>query len=84
MGFSMGFSRQEYWSGLPIPSPGDLPDPGIKPVSPAFPASQADSLPPDMGEAQRKHIHSLKKRKQGEASAREMWQKKRRQKGHGG
>ena len=31
---SMGFSRQEYWSGLPFPSPGDLPDPGIKPVSP--------------------------------------------------
>ena len=32
---SMGFSRQEYWSGLPFPSPGDLPDSGIKPVSPA-------------------------------------------------
>ena len=31
---SMGISRQEYWSGLPFPSPGDLPDPGIKPVSP--------------------------------------------------
>ena len=31
---SMGFSQQEYWSGLPFPSPGDLPDPGIKPVSP--------------------------------------------------
>jgi len=39
---SMGFSRQEYWSGLPFPSPGDLPDPGIKP---AFPALQVDSLP---------------------------------------
>ena len=37
----MGFSRQEYWSGLPFPSPGDLPDPGIKPGSPAL---QADSL----------------------------------------
>ena len=35
---SMGFPRQEYWSGLPFPSPGDLPDPGIKPLSPAFPA----------------------------------------------
>ena len=34
----MGFSRQEYWSGLPFPSPGDLPDPGIDPESPAFPA----------------------------------------------
>ena len=39
---SMGFSRQEYHSGLPFPSPGELPDPGIKPT---FPALQADSLP---------------------------------------
>ena len=38
---SMGFSRQEYWSGLPFPSPGDLPDPGIEPGSPAF---EADAL----------------------------------------
>ena len=38
----MGFSRQEYWSGLPIPSPGDLSDPGIEPRSPTL---QADSLP---------------------------------------
>ena len=38
---SMGFSRQEYWSGLPFPSSGDLPDPGIEPRSPAF---QADAL----------------------------------------
>ena len=36
---SMGFSRQEYWSGLPFPSPGDLPDPGIKLRSLASPAS---------------------------------------------
>ena len=34
----MGFSRQEYWSGLPFSPPGDLPDPGIKPASSAFPA----------------------------------------------
>ena len=40
---SMGFSRQEYWSGLPCPSPGDLPDPGIEPRSPESPAL-ADSL----------------------------------------
>ena len=39
---SMAFSRKEYWSGLPFPSPGDLPDPEIKPGSPAL---QADSLP---------------------------------------
>ena len=38
----MGFSRQEYWSGLPFPSPGDFPHPGIEPRSPAL---QADSLP---------------------------------------
>ena len=37
----MGFSRQEYWSGLPFPSPDDLPDPGIELESPSF---QADAL----------------------------------------
>ena len=42
---SMGFPRQEYWSELPFPSPGDLPNPGIKAVSPAPPALQEDSLP---------------------------------------
>ena len=39
---SVGFSRKEYWSGLPFPFPGDLPDPGIEAVCPAW---QADSLP---------------------------------------
>ena len=39
---SMGFSRQEYWSGMPFPSPRDLPDPGIEPRSPTL---QADALP---------------------------------------
>ena len=43
---SLGFSRQEYWSGLPFPFPGDLPDPGIKPRSPAL---QADHLPTELG-----------------------------------
>ena len=38
---SMGFSKQEYWSGLPFPSPGHLPNPGIEPGSPAL---QADAL----------------------------------------
>ena len=42
---SVGFFRQEYWTGLPFPPPGDLPEPGIKPVSPAAPALQADSSP---------------------------------------
>ena len=41
----MGFSRQEYWSGLPFPSPGELPDPEIEPRSPAF---QADTLPTEL------------------------------------
>ena len=41
---SMGFSRQEYWSGLPFPSPGDLSDPGIEPTS-VSPVLQVDSLP---------------------------------------
>ena len=42
---SMGFSRQEYWSGLPFPPPGDLPDPGIKPESLCLLHWQAGSLP---------------------------------------
>ena len=41
---SMGFSRQVYWSGLPCPPPGDLPDSEIQPTPPAAPALQADSL----------------------------------------
>ena len=40
---SMGFSRQEYWSGLPSPPPGDLPDPGIESESPASTALHTDS-----------------------------------------
>ena len=42
---SMGFSRKEYWSGLPFPSAGDLPDPGLEPRSPTL---QADSLPTEL------------------------------------
>ena len=42
---SVGFSRQEYWSRLPFPSPGDLPNPGIEPRSPAL---QTDSLPSEL------------------------------------
>ena len=41
----MGFSRQEYWGGLPFPFPGDLPNPGIKLTSAVSLALQADSLP---------------------------------------
>ena len=43
---SMGFSRQEYWSGLPFPLPGDLPDPEIEPGSPALEADALTSEPP--------------------------------------
>ena len=43
---SVGFSRQEYWSGLPFPSPGDIPDPGIEPRSPALQADALTSEPP--------------------------------------
>ena len=42
---SMGLSRQEYWSGLPFPSPGDLPNPGTEP---RFPALQVDALPTEL------------------------------------
>ena len=50
----MGFSRQEYWSGLPFPSPGDLPSPEIKPTNPAF---QADSLQRSRQGSPRKRLH---------------------------
>ena len=43
---SMGFSRQEYCSGLPFPSPGDLPDPGMEPGSPASEVDALTSEPP--------------------------------------
>ena len=43
---SMGFPRQEYWSGLPFPSPGDLPDPGIEPTYPALAGERFTTEPP--------------------------------------
>ena len=57
---SMEFSRQEYWSGLPFPSPGDLSDPGIKPGSPALQADALPSEPPILGQ---KMYYSLVKGK---------------------
>ena len=53
----MGFSRPEYWGGLPFPSPGDLPNPGIKPGSPAL---QADSLPAEIPAYIYTHIYIVK------------------------
>ena len=54
---SMGFSRQEYWSGLPFPSPGDLPNPGIKPRSPTLQADALTSAPP--GKPQKKYTKKI-------------------------
>ena len=51
---SMGFSRQECWSGLPFPSPGDLPNPGIELSSPALQADALPSEPPGKPRLQRK------------------------------
>ena len=47
---SMESSRQEYWSGFPSPSPGDLSDQGIEPISPVSPALQMNSLPTELSE----------------------------------
>ena len=52
---SLGFSRLEYWSGLPFPSPGDLPNPGIEPGSPTFQADALTSEPPGKSEALHKN-----------------------------
>ena len=56
---STGFSRQEYWSGLPFPSPGDLPYPGIEPRSPTLQADTLTSVPP--GKPLNTKIQSLRK-----------------------
>ena len=52
---SMGFPRQEYWSGLPFPLPGDLPDPGMEPMFPVSATMAGSSLPVDTREA----LHSI-------------------------
>ena len=56
---SMGFSRQEYWSGLPFPSPGDLPDPGIEP---GFPALEADALTSETAAMKLKDAYCLEEK----------------------
>ena len=56
---SMGFSRQEYWSGLPFPSPGDLPNPGIEPGSPAWQADALSSEPSGNTEEEVPNIFKL-------------------------
>ena len=71
--WSMGFSRQEYWSGLPFPTPGELPNPGIEPGSPAL---QTDALLSEPLGGQRRKNSTLKpgkkrpqKKKKKEASS---------------
>ena len=56
---SMGFSRQEYWRGLPFPSPGDLPNPGIEPRSPALRADALTSEPPGKPQIFGRKFHLL-------------------------
>ena len=56
---SMGFSRQEYWSGLPFPSPGDFPDLGIKPGSPTLEADALTSEPPEKPKVSTKKLLEL-------------------------
>ena len=58
---SMGFLRQEYWSELPFSSPGDLPNPGIEPGSPAW---QADSLPLSQGWNFQSHLFISSERRE--------------------
>ena len=56
---SMGFSRQEYWSGVPLPSPGDLPNPGIEPGSPTLQADALLSEPPGKPSVDITHLISI-------------------------
>ena len=58
---SMGFSRQEYWSGLPFPSPGDLPDPGIEPRSPTLQSDALTSEPPGKPRKAMTNLNSILK-----------------------
>ena len=59
---SMGFSRQQYWSGLPCPSPGDLPDPGIKPRSPALQTDALPSQPPGKSKEKKSRAPGIPRR----------------------
>ena len=59
---SMGFSRQEYWRGLPFPPPGDLPDPGIKCTSPALAGGFFTTEPPGKPSSNCLHDYKLNKR----------------------
>ena len=66
---SMEFFRQEYWSGLPFPSPGDLPDPGMEPGSPALQADSLPSEPPGKPSTVRAIIKKKKERKKNKGNS---------------
>ena len=68
---SMGVSKQEYWSGLPFRSPGDLPDPGIEPGSPTFQVDALTSEPP--GKPLDVKIGLMKKAEHQRIDAFELW-----------
>ena len=65
----MEFSRQEYWSGLPFPSPGDLPDPGIEPKSPALQADALPSEPPGKSIKMHENVPKLKDKSESESES---------------
>ena len=65
---SMGFSRQEYWSGMPFSPPGDLPNPGNEPASPLSPVLQVDSLPTEPQVYSIKSLKTFEGRKLGKLS----------------
>ena len=69
----MGFSRQEYWSGLPFPSPGDLPNPGVKPGSPTLQADSLLSESPAKPGAAEKCLERAYRLRGMDASARREW-----------
>ena len=71
---SMGFSRQEYWSGLPCCPPGDLPSPGIKPRSPAFQVDSLPSEPPEHIGRMVKNFQELGFRKSEWVSQGRVWE----------
>ena len=70
---SIGFSRQEYWSGFPCSSPGDLPDPVIELASPVAPELQVDSLPLSQQGTPKTSIPQEKKEVKQRCSTAEAW-----------
>ena len=71
----MGFPRQEYWNGLPCPSPGDLPNPGIEPESSASPVLQVDSFPlSHQGSPNRQHTGTQRNGTEGWGILNLLWE----------